>query len=126
MDSQNLARAFERFLGQFEGRGRKKRFGIEMQRHVIDNFGAAERLRNHQPFVFGPGKFRFRDGFCGRLLPGLFQEALNMLAESAAVGRLQIVAIGRENLVKRVGSSENDFGDRRAIFFGKFGREDIF
>ena len=116
--------AFERFTDEFECSCRK-RFGIKIQRNIVDVIAAPERLRNQQAFVLGPFKCGFARNF-PRLRGRLRKQALDVFAERAPGRRLQIIPVRGQHLVKRVGSSENHFRNQSGMLLSKLGCKDVF
>ena len=91
--SENLARAFESFLGQVRRpRPEEALPGSRCRRHLIDYFAArrnasessAVRIRSRQMWLR-------RDGASWRSVAGLAQQALNMFAQSAAGGGCRLL-----------------------------------
>ena len=122
---ENFSGAFESFAREFERSGGQERFGIELNADLIDAFAAAECFGDHQPLVLGPFELRFASGLLG-LREWFRQKALNVFAQSAAGGRLQIVAIGREHFVECVRGGENHFGDQAGVLLREFRSQDVF
>ncbi len=61
-----------------------------------------------------------------RLRRRLVQQPPDMLVQGASGRRLQIVAIGRQHFVKRVGRGENHLGDQARVLLGEFRSEHVF
>ncbi len=49
-----------------------------------------------------------------------------MFVQRAAGGRLQVVPIGRQHFVERVGGGENHFSDQARVLLGELRREHVF
>ena len=117
--------AFQRFAHEFEGRGRKQRFRIQMERDVVDRFAAPKSFGDRKALVFVPVKLRFAQSFF-RLGSGSVQQPINVIPESASNRRLQMVAISGQHFVKCICGGEYNFGNQGRVLFGQLGSENIF
>src|SRR5712664_1780645 len=113
---------------ELESGGAHQAIGINSKGNVVNSLSAMHGFRNHQLFVFRPGKLRvqLRDRSAGAVLGSRrVQQFANHGVERFYRGRLGLAVIGGEHRGKTIHGGEDQLGEVRASSLSKLRGEHI-